>query len=673
MRAEEAYVAGMDIEAGSSPSSLSQPRYSLAVLSSSGTLIHRAEGVRLKRLIDRLWRLKPRILAVDNVYELAKDRGGLLRLIRRLPPDLKLVQVTGRPDQAKPLVEVAALRGLEAPAKPTPLQAALLCAKLALMGEGCEVKLLEPEVKVVVSKARSPGAGGMSHDRFKRDVRSRVLQAMREACEALRSKGVDYDLFIKGSERRPDGALIVAYASRGELKGVVKPYEGRGVRVRLLQSSSGELEFIPRDGSTLGRGHGRYLIVGIDPGVATGLAILDLNGSPLLLTSRRGLDRLWLTRLILSHGIPLIIASDVNPPPALVEKLSSTLNATLFTPSSTLAVDEKRKLAAGFEERYGVRARDSHQRDALAAALKAYMHYRGRLEEAASYARSMGVEASVEELKALVVRGMSVQEAAKRLTPCRPTQPAAKPSEAEEKLKAELKSLREKLAEQQAYTERLESERAKLIERVEELSRKVEELEGLVEKLRREQALRAEESMEVRRLTVQLEATRLQAARLEEASRALEARAEGLRGVLLKWLKGEARPLKPLRSLTPSGVAEAVERFNLRRGDLVLVKDATSGGLEAAEMLAKLRVGGVVSLTRLHPDAKSAFIEHGLAFLESPNLAVEWVEGVPFVDSAPLDSMLAEARRGVEEEGRRRAKEALIDILSRYKLERRRS
>jgi hypothetical protein len=35
--------------------------------------------------------------------------------------------------------------------------------------------------------------------------------------------------------------------------------------------------------------------------------------------------------------------------------------------------------------------------------------------------------------------------------------------------------------------------------------------------------------------------------------------------------------------------------------------------------------------------------------------------------------MLAEARRGVEEEGRRRAKEALIDALSRYKLERRRS
>jgi len=193
-----------------------------------------------------------------------------------------------------------------------------------------------------------------------------------------------------------------------------------------------------------------------------------------------------------------------------------------------------------------------------------------------------------------------------------------------------------------------------------------------MERLRREQSLKVRESLEVRKLEAQLEGAKLHVAKLEDEVGVLKAKLEGLEEVLAKWLRGEARPLKPLNALTPSGVAEGVERFRIGRGDVVFVKDAASASPEAVEALARLKVEGVVSSTRIHPDAKRAFIKHQLAFLESPELEVEWVNDVPFVDPHKLSSLLSEAQRRVEEEGLRQARAALIDALTKYRLQRER-
>ncbi|MCX8204143.1 MAG: DUF460 domain-containing protein [Candidatus Nezhaarchaeota archaeon] len=673
---EERLILGVDISAGSSPSSLAQPCYSLAILDGRGSVVRCAGRVKLRGLVKYAWRFKPAILAIDNVYELAESKARLLKLLRSLPPGIKIVQVTGHPRSARPLVEVAALRGLQAPSKPTPLQTAILCAKLALMGEGCEVKLLEPEVRIVVSRARSPGAGGMSQDRFKRDVASQVLQAVREVCESLKSRGIDYDLFLRGSKHRPEGALIVAYAPRGELRGVVSPYEGRGVKVKVYEPPSEDIAFVPREASYASSSRqGRYLIVGIDPGVVMGVAVLELGGRPLLLMSRRGLDRLRLSSLILSYGTPLIVASDVNPPPAFVERLSSSLNAVLYAPPSALSVDEKRKLALDFVEEHGLRVGDSHQRDALAAALKAFMHYRNKFEQVESHVKLVGAGVPVDEVKALVVRGLSIQEAIKRLSPQAPEPSAqlARPQLDSERLKEELRVLREKVVEQQRQIDSLELERASLLKSIKELSERLKEMEGCVERLRSEQALKARESLEVRRLESQLESSKAYALKLERRVRALEEELRSLAEVLLRWARGELRLLKPLSALTSSSIAEGVRELSLKHGDLVLVRDASSGSPEAVEALARLRVEGLVSLTSISPEARQALIKRQLAFLESPSLDILWAGGLAFAPSAKLNELLSESKRRVEEEGGELAEKSLRDILAKYKLSRSRA
>ena len=118
-------------------------------------------------------------------------------------------------------------------------------------------------------------------------------------------------------------------------------------------------------------GHPVPLIVGIDPGTTTALAVLDTSGRLLLLKSGRGLDRSRISRLVTELGVPVIVACDRRPAPSFVERAASTFSARLVVPEENLRVREKERLSREFMQEHPPRT-NKHERDALAAALFAY-------------------------------------------------------------------------------------------------------------------------------------------------------------------------------------------------------------------------------------------------------------------------------------------------------------
>lgn len=116
----------------------------------------------------------------------------------------------------------------------------------------------------------------------------------------------------------------------------------------------------------------RNVIVGLDPGFTTGIAVLDLYGNLLEIYSERGMRRSDVLKSITKCGRPLIISSDVNPAPKSIEKIASMLGSKLFLPKTSLTMREKEKLIKW----YDVRPRNKHEIDALSACLKAWKTYR---------------------------------------------------------------------------------------------------------------------------------------------------------------------------------------------------------------------------------------------------------------------------------------------------------
>ncbi len=114
------------------------------------------------------------------------------------------------------------------------------------------------------------------------------------------------------------------------------------------------------------------VIVGIDPGTTTGIAILDLDGDVVLVWSRKNAGKAEISKVISRAGIPVIISCDTNPPPRMVERIAATFSSRLEVPKEDFLRKEKYLMTRGFnssgngeEKAY----RNRHERDALASAL----------------------------------------------------------------------------------------------------------------------------------------------------------------------------------------------------------------------------------------------------------------------------------------------------------------
>jgi len=160
----------------------------------------------------------------------------------------------------------------------------------------------------------------------------------------------------------------------------------------------------------------RSLIIGIDPGISTGVAILDLHGNLLHLSSRRDENKTKLARELLDHGSPFIVAVDVCPAPHTAEKIASSLGTLLWFPQRSMTVAEKNKLLKAFKKDYKeasaggrgeLKLEDKHERDALAAALRAFKSQRTFFLKVRDALRKQHADALLDEVVPMLMRGES--------------------------------------------------------------------------------------------------------------------------------------------------------------------------------------------------------------------------------------------------------------------------
>ncbi|MEM4823759.1 MAG: DUF460 domain-containing protein, partial [Zestosphaera sp.] len=379
-------IVGIDIVR--SGSDLSQFRYAMAFL--EGGVLKAVKEVSFGGLIRELWDIRPEILATDNVLELGGSKRDLLKVIKMLPPGLTLVQVNVESGKLVKVQYLAEETGLTSDkSKLDPFKTALVIAYLAKEGYGSKLRVFENKVKIYVYPGRSGVAGGSRTEKYVRSLRALVTRHVRKIKEVLDKNNIDYDLTVRRSDGGIEKALFTVYTSREKLYGLIKQVKGKDVVVRIRPVlSKSFLNDIVESGKSDEK---RYLIVGYDPGVSVGLAVLDLDMNLVYVTSGRELDRGDIHNLLIKLGRPALVATDKNPPPEMCRKLAASLGALLYVPQKSLSTADKEMSVAEFIKQHPtIDIKNSHERDALAAALKAYREFQEKLEKLSCRLREMG-------------------------------------------------------------------------------------------------------------------------------------------------------------------------------------------------------------------------------------------------------------------------------------------
>ncbi|AWB28611.1 DUF460 domain-containing protein [Halococcoides cellulosivorans] len=638
-RALDETVFGVDVQSGDVRGDA--PQYALAELDDD---LVRATVSR-RQLFGRIEAAEPAIVATDNVYELAEDRDALIDLLRGLPAGTRLVQVTGGPDP-EPLSRVANRH--DVPYDRDPMAEATASAHLAAAGVGTVVSAFTDRTRVKVSRGRSPGKGGSSEDRYTRRIHGSVKRRAREVGETLDEAGLEYDREVTEKYGGFANAVFTVAATPAEIP--VTTGRSGDVRVTIERERGDGISFEPL---TQRRDH---VVVGIDPGTTTAIALVDLDGHLLEVTSTRSIDRGGVVEWIVERGRPVLVAADVTPMPETVEKIRRSVEAAGWTPTSDLPVDEK----AHRTREHPVE--NDHERDALAAALFAIDDHRDQFDRIAAK-----VPADVD--RGTVIRRVLTEETSVEVVladlDSDPNDGETGTRGAEYETRRRADELAERVAELEAYVADLERELADRDATIEEYEQKLRDARSAERSDLRERREVSRLEREIDRLERELDDER-------ERVESLEGKLERLKALwkldhddfadVDRKASAELTPVKVVEKFTEAAIRDADERFGVVEGDVVLFRDATGAGTSTARLLADIGPRLVLRTGGLSDQSDRVLFEEGVPVAPAEAVTVQEVDELAVARESDVEAAIDEWESYADER-RREQNAAMVERL----------
>ena len=641
-------IFGVDIQSGDVRGDA--PSYALVIFDGESIDRDVVSRRKLRRLIDDE---EPAIVATDNMYELAADKDALVHFLRELPDGTRLVQVTGD-EQPEPLSRVASRHGV--PYGKDPMKEAEAAARLAAGNVGYAVSAFSETTEVKVSRGRSTGGGGgWSEDRFTRRIHGSVKKLAREVERELEDANLEFDRDVTEKYGGFSNAVFEVEAPPEDIP--VSRERSGDTRIEIERERLEGIEFEPL-------AHRRdHVVVGVDPGTTTAVAVVGLDGEVLEVHSTRTADTAAVIEWIIERGRPIVVAADVTPMPETVEKLRRSFDAAAWTPDSDLPVDEKlhRTREAATD--------NDHERDALAAALEAYDDHADQFERVAAKVPPR------EEVGPVLARVVAGEESVESVLDDLADE-EGEPAETSEHTPRELTAEEKQIKRLQDRVERLESH-------VEDLNETIETKDGTISDLRDKlESARSEQRAETRK---RREVTRLEREndRLERELDAERERVEDLEGKLerLKALwkldhsnfaeveetKEGLVPVKVVEKFTTAAIEDADDRFGLAEGDIILFRDATGAGRSTAERLAELDPRLVLRTGGLSDVSDEVLFEEDVPVAPADSVTVQEVDELAVAREREVEEAIEEWKEYASEREKARTAEMVDTLISEHR------
>ncbi|WP_254279640.1 DUF460 domain-containing protein [Haloarcula marina] len=646
----DAVVFGVDIQSGDVRGDA--PSYALVVF--DGDEIQR-DVVSRRKLRRRIESDEPAIVATDNMYELAADKDQLVHFLGSLPDETKLVQVTGD-ERPEPLSRVAKRHGV--PYGKDPMQEAEAAARLAAANVGQEVSAFTDTTEVKVARGRSTGKGGWSEDRYTRRIHGAVKTTAREVESELDAAGLEYERDVT--------------EKYGGFSNAVFRVEGRPQDIPVSRRRSGdtriEIERVRRDGIEFRPLAKRrdHVVVGVDPGTTTAVAIVGLDGEVLDVYSSRTNDRADVIEWIIERGRPVVVAADVTPMPETVEKFRRSFDAAGWKPDRDLPVDEKKHRTR--DDAYD----NDHERDAMAAALYAFDHHESQFERVAS---KVPPQHEVGRVVARVVAGDESVESVLRDIEGDDEQP----EESESHQPRELTDDEKEIKRLEARIDRLESHVDDLKQTIHQKNERLDEKDKQLEKARQEGRREVRKDREVTRLQRRNEALERT---VEEEREQREELAEKLDRLKSLWKLDHSNfadvsekrqgltSVKVVEQFTRDAIEDADERFGLVEGDVVLLRDASGAGRSTAKRLAEVGPRVVLRNGNLSDAADEVLFEHDVPVAPAEMVGIQEVDELAVAREDEVEDAIADWENRAEDRQKEQNSAMVDQIISEHRAER---
>jgi predicted RNase H-like nuclease (RuvC/YqgF family) len=671
---EQKYLA-FDILPMSSPSRVEGVKLAVALKLSDGKILE-WEGVNRDRLVSIIRKHTPNFVGTDNPTEILRPKESISSFCSRLPVVTNFVHVNlNNQGKLEPLNEVMKKHNLEANKKLNPQETAKQLINLMEKGVGMIIEPFENETIIDVARPRRRGKGGWSQSRYERQGEEIVSRATNDLKSIIDNYGFQYDLISKETKYGAKQSRFHLFESKEVIVTKIKISSLFPAKIKIWSPTKQVVTHRPiekrieRINTYIYNKHQR-LLVGIDPGITTGVAIVSISGKVKSVYSRKNLSKGKLITDLASFGSPVAVCADVSPPPQFVTKIAATYNAQLFSPRSQLNQSEKRDLV---RKAFPDNKLNSHERDALSAVLHTLNRFKQSFQKIDN--RDLNLDEK-EMAKALILRGLSITDALAAIEILRKpieykTEFTTDLEENENNIPGRLYNLLGDLVKSEETISNLRSHLGNLELKIENQNKQIKNLEFKLNKIKDISTLEVlksdivkQKENQIRHLTGRFQ-TEL------KTNQILIERIRDLEQLLWSTLDSDNLPIKVLKRFSKDAIYKLEEEFNIQNGDILLIIDPTGGSHQTARNLAKTKFKIIfIERDKMPTEASKIFEEEGIAVIHSKDYNLRRINQYAMISISELNRALNDYHENFKLEKLRKQSRMINLTIENYQFER---
>ncbi|AXV37063.1 MAG: DUF460 domain-containing protein [Methanobacteriaceae archaeon] len=431
-------------------------------------------------------------------------------------------------------------------------------------------------------------------------------------------------------------------------------------------------------------------IVGFDPGLTVGIAILNLDGDLVSLKSCKEVSKSDIISHIINFGKTLIISTDVYPPPKMVKKLATLLNAKIYSPKKVISVEDKLEIVDNYLNDRSIveRPENAHERDSLAAAIKTYKNYQNKLKQIDK--RVEGLEISpqdLDEIRAQVIKGNTISSAIDNIIikdvvieDQKGSQKIEIESLAEdenhkmstEEINKKISNLKQRIKRQEALIQHLKVENHSLRDENEEYKDLIENLELKIEKLHYQYTKDILNKKEIASKIAMIKAFQEKYQKEKDLRIKLEENLNSIKQLDSLKQSKDFMPVKMIESFTKEGITEADYYWKIKKGDVVLLSSSRGGGSHTASLLAKMGVNAVITTDKMAHTAEEIFEVNKIPIIDANKIYINKIDEFAVIKEEDLKREIEKWKAKLQSKRNKEEKNKIISIIDEYRAKRKR-
>jgi len=443
--------------------------------------------------------------------------------------------------------------------------------------------------------------------------------------------------------------------------------------------------------------------------MTVGVAILDLSGEILSVNSCKEVSRSEITKHIISFGKTVLVATDVHQPPKMVKKMAATLNSKIYAPYRDLAVNAKNEMVDDYIHQNDNRPlprrsrdvelvsvpKNAHERDALAAAIQGYKKYQKKMEQIERRALDLGIPLDmVDNVKVMVINEVPITKALNATletikhhkttpdtnevgsledTPKKGELPGTSSVPSVENGSEIIIGLKNKLKSQQNQIRNLQKKNSIMGNDIQKYQDEISQLENKIERLQYEYSQNILHQKEIATKKAIIRGLQEKYNYEKGLRHELEDQLGSIKRIRAMELSREASPVKIIESFSKDAIREATGSWNIKKGDVVLLKSSEGGGSQTAFLLVGLGVKAVLTTDKMSHQAKEEFEKHMVPLIELDRVDLEMADDFAVIRSRDLEREVAQWKQNQEERRKKEDQNKLLKIMDDYRAQRKRS